>query len=257
MTAPAFNIGNILNPGQHIQRLQTAWTDEFTDQFGRRYAANYDTRNMRPKEELRPMGFNPPWLPPMKYIAWERDGGFRFRWDFVTMANDLTDDATAYYASVFEFMMEYMPGVEPPELGDPVPTKVLRSPLGKPPLSPAIPLACEAGDPWILGMAGAAENPMLKSIIQQSATANGRQALALIRERLAQKVGTTAVPTIAPQEDPSARPIKSIADVDPATFDNITYKEFLAAAMKAGMSMADGAAAWKAHRENLALEKAS
>jgi hypothetical protein len=171
VTAPSFNIGQILNPGEHLQRVQTGWTDEYTDQHGRRFAANYDMRNMRPKEELRPVGFNPPWLPNMKYIIWERDGGFRFRWDYATMANDLSEMSTAYYAQVFEFMTEHMNGTEPPELGEPVPTKVLRSPIGKPPLSPALPLACEAGEPWMLGIAGAKPNDMLKAIIEQSATA--------------------------------------------------------------------------------------
>jgi hypothetical protein len=256
VTAPSFNIGQILNPGESIQRTQTGWSEDFTDQHGRRFQANYDNRNMRPKEELRPVDCTPPWQPPMKYIVWDRHNGFKFRWDYATMANDLTEAATSYYAQVFEFITEHMPGTEPPELGDPVPTKVLRSPIGKPPLSPAIPLACEAGDPWILGIPGAEPNKLLKDIIEQSATANGRQALQVIRERMQALAGDKAIPTIAREADPGVAPKKSITDIDPTIMDKISYRDFLAAAMASGMSMAQGAAAWKAHRENLEIEDA-
>ncbi len=244
-------------PGESLQRLQTAWTDEFSDQFGRRYEAHYDVRNMRPKEELRPVGFIPPWLPPMRYIKWERHGGFRFQWDFETMANDLSGDATAYYAQVFEFMMEHMPGVEPPELGDPVPTKVLRGPIGKPPLSPAIPMACIAGEPWILGTPGAPVNQLLKDILDQSSTANGRRALEVIRERMKVLAGENIIASRAPEVDPSLNQVKrSITDIDPKTITHVKYNDFVSAAVKAGMSMADAAVAWKAHKENLAAEAA-
>lgn len=257
MTTPTFNFGQILNPGENIQRLQTGYAEEFTDQHGRRFAAQYDIRNMRPKEELRPVGFAPPWLPPMRYILWDRANSFKFRWDYDTMANDLTEQAQAYYAQVFDFMLEHMPGVEPVELGDPVPAKVLRSPLGKPPLSPAIPLACAAGDPYVLGVPGAPVNALLRDVLEQSATSNGRQALTIIREKLAKMTDGHAVPERAPEFDPSTKPVKSITDIDPASFATVSYREFLTAAMAGGMSMADGAAAWKAHRENLALTEAS
>lgn len=245
-----------LQPGESLQRLQTEWSDDFTDQFGRRYAANYDIRNMRPKEELRPVGFNPPWLPPMRYILWERHGGFKFRWDLETMANDLSGDATAYYAQVFEFMMEHMPGVEVPELGDPVPTKVLRSPIGKPPLSPAIPLACLAGEPWILGTPNAPVNGMLKAILDQSATANGRKALEVIRERMKVVAGEHAIQARAPEGDPwNHKVARSIDDIDPAAITQVSYVDFISAAMKdKRMTMAEAALAWKAHRENVAAD---
>lgn len=252
MTSPL-----VIQPGESLQRIQTEWTDEFEDQFGRKFAANYDIRNMRPKEELRPVGFTPPWLPPMRYIVWERQGGFKFRWDLETMANDLSGDSTAYYAQVFEFMMEHMPGVDVPEVGEPVPTKVLRSPIGKPPLSPAVPLACLAGDPWMLGRPGAKVNEMLRAVLEQSATSNGRKALTIIRERLAKMVGSDAVPQREPDVDPSIKATRSINDIDPDIATKVTYKEFIGAAMKGGMTMADAATAWKAHRENLALEGAA
>lgn len=246
-----------LQPGESLQRLQTGWTDEFQDNHGRKFAANYDIRNMRPKEELRPVGFMPPWLPPMRYILWDRPGGFSFRWDYETMANDLSGDATAYYAQVFEFMTEHMAGVEVPEIGDPVPTKVLRSPIGKPPLSPAIPLACIAGEPWILGTPNAPVNQLLKEIIEQSATANGRQALQVIRERMAAMTGASAIPERPMDVDPREKKVKSITDIDVATITAIKYNDFVAEGRKAGLSMAELSVAWKAHRENVALEQAS
>lgn len=251
MTSPL-----VIQPGESLQRLQTEWTDEFQDQFGRHYAANYDIRNMRPKEELRPVGFIAPWLPPMRYTVWERQGGFKFRWDFETMANDLSGDATAYYAQVFEFMMEHMPGVEPPELGEPVPTKVIRSPIGKPPLSPAIPLACMAGEPWILGTPGAPVNMMLKAIIDQSATANGRQALTIIRERMAALAGENAIQA-RPIEETAVKAARSIDTVDPTNLPKLTYPEFLAMCMSKGMKQAEAVLAWQAHKTDLSLAQAS
>ena len=249
-----------IQPGQSIQRMQTEWSDEFMDQFGRKFAANYDIRNMRPKEELRPVGFSPPWQPPMGYIKWDRQGGFTFRWDLETMANDLSENATAYYAQVFEFMAEHMAGHEPPDIGEPVPTKVIRSPVGKPPLSPAIPLACLAGDPWILGTPGATPNKLLKDILDQSATANGRQALAEIRARMAKMVeqGGQVIPTRVVQTDADkAVKARSIVDIDPANLPLLTYKEFLSACMAQGKTMAEGALAWQRHKDDLAMSKAS
>lgn len=244
-----------LQPGQSIQREQTSWTDGFTDQHGRRFEAQFDNRNQRPKEELRPVGFHPPWLPPMRYITWERDGSFNFRWDYETMANDLSGDATTFYAQVFEFMTEHMPGVEPPELGEPVPTKILRSPIGKPPLSPAVPLACLAGDPWMLGTPGAPVNQMLKDIIEQSATANGRQALQVIRAKMQAIVGDNGVKERVVEADPRAAKVKSITDIDVKTVTAVTYNEFAAEARKAGMAMAQISLAWAKHKEFVALEQ--
>lgn len=246
MTSP------FLQPGESIQRQQTAWSDQFRDQHGRRFAANYDVRNQRPKEELRPVGFNPPWTPPMRYIIWERPGSFDFRWDYETMANDLSGDATAYYAQVFEFMAEHMAGQEPPDLGEPVPTKVLRSPIGKPPLSPAIPLACIAGEPWILGTPDAPVNDLLKAIIDQSATANGRQALSIIREKMAAMVGDGGIKAREIAPDPRDFKAKTITDIDTANITAISYNDFAKEARKAGLSMAEISLAWAKHKEHVA-----
>ena len=139
-------------PGESLQRAKRDWSDDFTDQHGRRFSAQYDIGNSRPIGELAPVGFTPPWLPSMFYIRWAKaKGGFHFRWDYEALANELVGNAVSYYEQVMEFMLEHMKGEPIPELGDPVPSMVLRSPIGKPPLSPAIVLACQAGDPWGLG----------------------------------------------------------------------------------------------------------
>ena len=243
----------IPQPGEHIQRTRRGYSDDFTDQHGRHFAAQYELTNSRPIGELTPVGHHPPWLPPMRYMVWERpNGGFRFRWDYETMANDLSETAVSYYQQVFEFMTEHMPGVEPPEVGEPVPTKVLRSPIGKPPLSPAIPLACMAGEPWMLGIPGADVNTMLRDVLEQSSTSNGRAALNIIRERMKALAGDHAIPTRPNEADTPLAPKKTIHDADLSNLDGMTYKEFLASAMKGGrMSMADAAVAWAEHRRNL------
>lgn len=253
MTAPL----GMTQPGEHLQRTKRGWTDEFTDQHGRKFSAQYYLENGRPVEELRPVGCSPPWLPPMRFIQWERHGGFRFRWDYETMANELAEGADQFYTEVVQFMLEHMPNEPVPEVGEPIPARVRRF-VGKPPLSPAIPLACEAGDPWMLGVPGSTDTLALKDVLAQSVNANGREALQLIRKRTAEKIGASgvpAVPTSAPEVQPPKR-ARTIDDVDLSTIAAVTYQEFIGAAMKGGMSMAEAASAWKAHRENLAFAKA-
>lgn len=254
MTAP---IG-VTQPGESLQRVKRGWTDEFTDDHGRKFAAQYELANGRPIGELQPVGFSPPWLPPMRFIVWERPGGFRFRWDYATMANELAEQADAFYTEVVQFMLEHMKDEQVPEVGEPIPAKALRF-VGKPPLSPAIPLAAEAGDPWILGVAGAVDTLNLKDVLAQTVNANGREALKLIRERTNAKLGASnvqTVPTMTPAPVISERK-RTIDDVDLTAIETVTYREFVAAAMKGGMSMADAATAWADHKRNIALEKAS
>jgi len=247
-------VSQFIAPGESIQRKARGWSDDFTDQHGRRFAAQYDLANSRPIGELAPVGHNPPWLPPMRFIVWERaEGGFRFRWDYATMANDLSGDSAEFYARVGEFMGEHMPGVEWPEVGEPIPNKVLRI-LGKPPLSPALPLAAEAGEPWILGVPGAPVNDVLKAVIEQSATSNGRAALTMVRERMqtmAKNGATPAVPTIAPEVDVTAKRTRSIRDVNAADLPEISYREYLAECLSRGMTMAAAAVSWQEHKNAL------
>ena len=239
-------------PGQHLQRTKRGYTEGFTDQHGRHFGAQFDKNNLRPIGEFTPIGHTPPWLPPMRFIRWATDG-FSFRWDYDTMANELAADAAAYYDDVAKFMLDHMPHEPVPEVGDPIPKRV-RQVLGPPTLSPAIPLAAEAGEPWILGVPGAPVNETLKACLYQNGNVGGREAIDLIKARLSQQI-TNPVPsapidTFADQRV-TERP-KSIDDVDLASITKVTYQEFIGQAMKGGLSMADAALAWKAHKENLA-----
>lgn len=247
-------------PGESLQRAKRDWSDDFTDQHGRRFSAQYDIGNSRPIGELAPVGFTPPWLPSMFYIRWAKaKGGFHFRWDYEALANELVGNAVSYYEQVMEFMLEHMKGEPIPELGDPVPSMVLRSPIGKPPLSPAIVLACQAGDPWGLGVAGAPVNEDLKLALEQSATSSGRAALILVREKMAKLVGDRAIPNIK-QDEEVIRKARSIDDVEDVvlTMSDLTYQQFISAATKRGrMSLAEAAVAWAEHKRNVAAEVAA
>lgn len=238
-------------PGQHLQRQQRGYTEAFTDQHGRHFGAHFDRGNLKPIGEFTPIGHNPPWLPPMRFIVWASDG-FDFRWDYETMANELAADAAAYYDDVAKFMLDHLPNETVPEVGDPVPKRV-RQVLGPPTLSPAIPLAAAAGDPWILGVPGTPVNDTLKACLSQNGNVGGREAIELIKARLQRQI-TNPVPTKPAESFDDARVVakpKSIDDVDLSQIANVTYQEFIGQAMKGGLSMADAALAWKAHKENL------
>lgn len=255
MTTPA--ITDLGQPGESLQRARTGYHDDFTDQHGRRFAANYDLGNQRPKEELRPVDSTPPWLPPMRFIKWERPGSFRFRWDYESMAAELSGDTAEFYQNVAIFITDHKPNLEVPEIGTPVPAEVRRI-LGKPPLSPALPLACAAGDPYILGVAGAASNPMLKALIEQTASGNSKEALDAIRALLAQNQMGAPVPTREAEVDSRGRPVKTIHtttfdDIDPST---IKYNDYVRECRKRGMSAPEATALWREHRALLAQDAA-
>lgn len=246
-----------VGPGESLQRKNREWSEDFTDQHGRRFAAQYELVNSRPVGELAPVGHTPPWLPPQRFIVWERKtGGFHFRWDYTTMANELSGDSASYYADVVEFMSEHMPGEPWPEVGEPVPRKVLRSHLGKPPLSPALPLAAEAGEPWILGVPGAPVNQVLKDIIEQSSTSNGRAALQMVRERMTAMAGAGVVPAVPTRPAESAideKPKRTINTVDPTDLPKLSYPEFLAHCMSQGMKQSAAVLAWQEHKKALGI----
>lgn len=246
----------------YSQRTHRVWR-EFTDQHGRVFAAESDMASNQPIGELMPQGFQAPWLPPMRFAKWRRDGDLNFRWDYNALAAELSGATAEYYAEVSNFMTDHMPHEPIPEVGEPVPARVRRSPLGSPPLSPALPLACEAGDPWILGTPGAVVNTMLKTLIEQGTHAGGKEALDFIRARMAahaSALGAAAVPTIVhPTTDARDLRPKSITDVPqlpPVDPNTVTYKEFVGEAMKRGMVMAEAAQAWRDHKAFLAAEAA-
>lgn len=239
-------------PGSHPQRERRDYTEAFTDQHGRTFGAQFDKENLKPIGELIPIGYNPPWLPPMQYIRWAKHG-FSFRWDYESFANELAQTASEYYDDVTKFMMEHLPHDAIPRAGDPVPRKV-RQVLGPPPLSPAVPLAAEAGDPWILGVPGAPINEKLRDCLYQIKHSGAKETLEEIKSRLLEEI-QNPVPTrhVETADDEAARP-RSINTVDLGSIQNVTYQEFVGQAMRGGLSMADAALAWKAHKDNLAAE---
>lgn len=244
------------NPGESIQRKGRNWTKEFRDQHGRRFSATYDKGNQRPIGELKPEGFNPPWLPLGRFIVWEAEGSFVFRWDYLAMANELASETAAKYEEYATFAIENKSLVSIPEIGGPV-DPLIRRVCGKPPLSPAIPMACAEGDPWILGEPGAATNPILQSILNQSFSASSTEALRMIRASLANYITADAaalVPTI-PAVVAAPETPRTIHDPGPLVVaSEITYQQFVSECAGRKMRMPDIVAAWKEHKANLAAE---
>lgn len=251
----------MIQPGQHLQRLQRV-EREFTDEHGRKFFAWADKASNQPIGEFQPMGFDPPWLPPMRYVQFRRDGDLHFVWQYETLAAEYADAAQRYYQEAITMAMEKnitnWDGSEI-EIGGPVPMKI-RIVLGKPPLSPAIPLAAHKGDPWLLGVPGAPVNEVLKEILYQGTGSNNRAALDMIRTSLAAKMaGMRVVPTVAQPEDTSARPAKSIHTVDEGAvlaMLDVTYAQFASQLAGKGMKPAEIAGLWREHKAEVAKLKA-
>ena len=245
-----------LRPGESLQRKQTTYRI-FTDQHGRRFAAQSDIRNQQPKEELRPVNddpkhaFSPPWLPPMRFAKFTDDGSLTFRWDYGTMATELSGDTADYYQHATEFALEH--NKPEPELGGPV-HRSIRLILGKPPLSPAIPLACEQGDPWILGVPGTPVNSVLHEVLTQGVQSNSKAALEIIKKSLALSAKEARVPLVpsAPEVTKPVERVKTIDDVDLSAMPEITYKQFLRECQGRKMKLPDIAKLWQEHKAALA-----
>src|ERR1035437_3330308 len=226
MTSPLF-----VRPGESLQRTQTIYR-KFTDQHGRVFAAQCDIRNGPPEKDRRPAkpapthNFSPPWLPPMRFAKMVT-GSDQFRWDYSTMASELAGQTAEVYSDYRKFAMREKLPI--PEVGGVV-DSLIRDALGEPPLSPAIPMACEQGDPWILGKPGAAVNPYLKEILEQGVGSSSKEALAYIGKRLSETAIQMAVPRIptAPVAETAAEKPKSIDDLpNLEDMPEITYKDFL------------------------------
>lgn len=244
-------------PGDHLQRMQTVYRI-FTDQHGRKFGAQSDFRNQQPKEELRPVNddptnqFTPPWLPPMQYAKFRPDGSLTFRWDYNTMATDLSEMSVDYYQRAMEFALEH--NKPEPELGGPI-DRSIRFLLGKPPLSPAIPLACEQGDPWLLGVKDAPMNTTLNEILTQGVQSNSKVALEIIRKSLATAAAAAGIELIAPTPEPvepKGAKSRSITDVDLDATPEVTYKQFMAECRGRGMKQPEVIAMWNEHKALLA-----
>jgi hypothetical protein len=244
MTAPYAGI-QIPQPGQSLQRQRRAYRI-YTDQHGRKFGAWADKGNNAPIEEMRPQGFNPPWLPSQTYAKFAQDGDLDFRWDYDRMAEEWSSQVASYYEEAGKLALQIPGDVPFPEIGDVVDRRI-RLILGVGSLSPAIPLACKAGDPWILGKAGAKDMLNLKPLIAQQG-ANGADALREIQKRLdamAQAPGFEPMPTTPEKviETEVARSINTIDDVGP--MEDVTWPMFASAAKKRGvLSNAEISVAW-------------
>jgi hypothetical protein len=123
-----------------------------------------------PVGELQPQGWDAPWLPDAKYITASigkaTQGAtmqeHRFRIDYGAMISDRRAAMKEYYdRAVLEAIGQ---GWQAPNFGDPIPYR-LRAIVGIPPLSPKIPEAALAEDPWILGFSPD-ENEILARLLR-------------------------------------------------------------------------------------------
>lgn len=238
-------------PGESLQRLARVYR-EYTDQHGREFTAQADVRTNQPIGELTPQNdgpnaFSPPWLPPMRFAKFRKDGELKFRWDYNTMANELAGDTANYYTDARKIAIrEKLPIPEVGGMVDPL----IRDVLERPPLSPAIPLACEQGDPWILGVPGAPVNTMLKEILEQGVGSNSKEALAYIRNALAAYAAESGIQAVAaaPVVEPPSPRAKRV-DAPPELSPTVTYPQFFAECRRRGMAAVEIAAAWKEQKE--------
>lgn len=123
-----------------------------------------------PVGELQPQGWDAPWLPDAKYVTASLGKAtqgnsmqeHRFRIDYPAMINDRKQAMREYYnLAVVEAVGQ---GWEAPNYGDPI-TFRLRQIIGPMPLSPKIPEAAMAEDPWLLGFSPV-ENEQLARLLQ-------------------------------------------------------------------------------------------
>lgn len=237
-------------PGQSLQRMRRTWRI-FTDQHGRKFGAVVDTGNGHPIGELIPQGFTPPWQPPMAFAKFADVHVLDFRWDYEGVASELGGVTANWYQMVIAWAIEF--SKPEPEVGGPVDRSIVYG-YGKPPLSPAIPLACELGVPWILGTPGAPVDENLKKILEQNVGANGKEAIDFIRSKLIERSGTANVPLVpsAPVVPKTKEVERTINDLGP--LEEITYPEFLKACRGKKMSIGDIAQAWTEHKKALAQE---
>lgn len=223
-----------VEPGQSLQRLARSGRF-YTDNHGRKFFAMADNATQQPIEEMRPFGFTPPWTPPMRFAKFEKDGELHFRWDYQSMADELSADIAAYYEQATKFALEH--NLPVPEVGGVVDRRI-SAVFGPAPLSPEIPLAAQAGDRWLLGDSNAPQVDELALILRQGTISSGNDALRMIKDRIAKRMGTT--------EEKAVDADDAILEADAP----VTYQQFVAEGRKGGMSMADLAIAWKAHKDN-------
>jgi hypothetical protein len=234
----------MIDPGQHLQRLSRSQRT-YTDQHGRHFTACADALNQQPTEELRPVGFTVPWQPPMRYAKWQRTGDLHFRWDYERMADDLATLTAGYYEEAIKFAIEH--GFPVPEVGGVVDRRVVAV-FGVPPLSPEIPMAAQAGHPWLLGTPGALRDDDLAAILNQGHANTASDAKTAILERVNARMARINHPETHEAD---------VRVVPAALAEAVTYNEFFAEARKQGLTAAEISLAWKAHKDHIAMESAA
>lgn len=247
----------IPQPGTSLQRERRAFRI-FTDQHGRRFGATVDKPTNAPIAEFQPQserGFGiAPWYPSMFYAKFQTTGDMEFRWDYLALADEWSGGTASYYDEAVKLALQLPGDIPVPEVGGPIDRRI-RSILGPPPLSPAIPLACELGDPWILGAMGAKVNEELKAILQGTAP-SGREALAAIQARLQERATADAVALVpvSVQKPLEVERQRSITDVDDdVDAMDVTWPQFLAAAKARGrMTLPEIGVAWQEFKKDRA-----
>ena len=242
----------MMTPGQSLQRKSRVYRT-YTDQHGRKFGAVADAMNNQPIGEFTPLGCNPPWLPPMRFAIFTDDGSLDFRWAYEIMAAELAAGTAEYYQDAVKFAIEN--NKPEPDVGGPV-DRSIRYVLGPPPLSPAIALSCEQGDPWMLGIPNAPVNIGMRDILSQGMSANSKEALDIIRASVRKNVDASAVPMVETRAvaEPVAEHIKTIHTPAPLreALGEVNYKEFLIECRSRGMTLGDIGAAWQEHKRNMA-----
>lgn len=228
----------VVNPGDSLQRMRRA-SRQYTDERGRLFYAEADAISQQPIGEMRPVGWVAPWLPPQRFAKFRRDGELSFRWDYQSMADELAADVAAYYEQATKFALEH--NLPVPDVGGIVDRRIAAV-FGPAPLSPEIPMAADAGDRWLLGYPDAPRNDDLAAILRQGTISTGHDAIQVIKDRIAKRMGTF-VPDSAPGTP------EPFVPTPPEGL--LTYREFVAEGRKNGMTMPDIALAWQAHKTNM------
>lgn len=233
-------------PGTSPQRERRAHRT-FTDQHGRQFSTVVDKETNTPIGEMRPLNSAAPWYPTQPYAVFSANGDSVFRWDYKRLSDELGGMVSVYYDFAIEEALKY--NLPVPEVGGVVDRRV-RSLCGIPPFSPAIPLACEMGDPWMLGLPDAKPSAGMEDIVRQNIAifGNANEALATIRAQLEQALGHRISAPVAEAAEAAPAPLAPV-DAVPTT-----YPAYFAWAKGHGMKPAEIGAAWKDHKANLAAE---
>lgn len=227
----------------------------FTDQHGRRYFAWADKDNQRPIGEFvlsdqTGKFITAPWNPPMAYIDWPDRDALDFQWKFEAMAEELAGYTAEWYSHAQQ--LAEVAHIPIPDIGGDVHPKLIGL-MGPPPLSPEVPLACAAGERWLIGRVGAPVNVRLQKILNQGRSITSTLAMEEIRSRVSAMIAAQdAGQSIEALKDLSTLEIND--GLDPT---RVTYRDFIGEAMSRGSTMAAAAIAWKAHRDNLDADVAA